>query len=113
MGAHGVPMLFVKAWQRDGSFLPVDYLWKDFTSQLLRGDVGTLNQLRTLTQQEHPFLGEPWYFLHPCQTAHLMSDIGLRDTTPPEEYMASWMSTLLPLFSCDVANEYAVSGRFN
>jgi len=109
--AHNVPILFLKAWRRDGSCLPVDYLWKDFTT-ILHMEVDALNRLRTLTQQEHPFLGEPWYFLHPCQTAHLMTSIGLTGATPAEEYMTSWMSTLLPLFSCPVANEYALNGPF-
>jgi len=109
--AHNVPVLFLKVWKRDGSCLPVDYLWKGFTT-ILRADDDALNRLRTLTQQEHPFLGEPWYFLHPCHTADLMANIGFSAATPAEEYMASWMSTLLPLFSCHVANEYAFDAAF-
>ncbi|KAJ8305914.1 hypothetical protein KUTeg_016459 [Tegillarca granosa] len=28
-----------------------------------------------LTQQEHPFLGRPFYQLHPCHTADLMKQV--------------------------------------
>jgi len=94
----------------DGRILGVDCFWKDFAA-LQRTEDDAFPRLETLTQQEHPFLGQPWYYLHPCRTAELMTSAGLADAGAPERYMTAWMSTVLPLFSCPVANDYAIQLR--
>jgi len=106
--AYAVPVLYVRAVRQNGSYLGFESLWKDFT-QNSSADAESFKRVETLTQQEHPILGEPWYFLHPCSTATLMRNF----TTSPlekqhERYLVTWMSTTLSLFSCPLSHLYAV-----
>lgn len=70
------------------------------------------------TVQEHPLLGAPWYYLHPCFTpalmqlllgrteANLLVHMDWHDESnvegPGREYLLSWMSAVLPLFGLDI-----------
>ena len=45
-------------------------------------------------KKDHPILGLPWYFIHPCQTEQVMNNIfGCDKTKPsPASYILQWLS---------------------
>ncbi|XP_046639407.1 ubiquitin-like-conjugating enzyme ATG10 isoform X2 [Daphnia pulicaria] len=107
--AHAVPTLYLRAWRSDGSCVEAEELWNDLTAAECRPSSDELERLRSLTQQEHPFLGEPWYHLHPCRTAVLMDLVAGNDVDgiDAKRYFVRWMSTVAPLVGCPVSHHYA------
>ncbi|KAK4028983.1 hypothetical protein OUZ56_022000 [Daphnia magna] len=107
--AHAVPTLYLRAWRRDGSCLEAEELWRDLTAAERRPSSDESERLRSLTQQEHPFLGEPWYHLHPCRTADMMDQIAGNDVgrVDAKRYFIRWMSTVAPFVGCPVSHHYA------
>ena len=108
--AHEVPTVFFKVMTEGGSSLPIEYLWKEFICKQ-NLDPSYMDRLRTLTQQEHPFLGDPWYYLHPCNTSNLMGQIPATlddENHKDKRYLVGWMSTVLPLLGCPVSHLYVV-----
>ncbi|KAI8818346.1 uncharacterized protein EV422DRAFT_569762 [Fimicolochytrium jonesii] len=113
------PTLYFNAWDESGNML--------FLSDMqtaLQGNVPIAldeNHQRTsydmpaVTQQEHPYLGLPFFYLHPCQTSTIMKEIqdGLRSNDLG--LLTSWMSWMnamiypLPLLPCVSDDEGRVS----
>nr|CAH0107956.1 unnamed protein product [Daphnia galeata] len=112
--AHAVPTLYLRAWRSDGSCVDAKELWNGLTAAEWRPSSDEFERLRSLTQQEHPFLGEPWYHLHPCRTADLMdlvaSQNDVDDGIDAKRYFVRWMSTVAPLVGCPVSHHYASIG---
>ena len=50
-----------------------------------------------LSQSDHPTLGSPAWFLHPCETASLMQELLESRGTPGEEWRREWMESWLML----------------
>jgi len=44
-----------------------------------------------ISQDEHPLLGIPFYFLHPCGTENLLEEVG-----GSASYLLSWLSVAGP-----------------
>lgn len=69
-GSYRVPVLLFRGHSIDGKPLEWEDIEKDFSSythQLLKESKWTF-----LTQEEHPYLNQPWYSLHPCGTSGWM-----------------------------------------
>lgn len=68
--SYRVPVLLFRGHSIDGKPLEWEDIEKDFSSythQLLKESKWTF-----LTQEEHPYLNQPWYSLHPCGTSGWM-----------------------------------------
>lgn len=68
--SYRVPVLLFRGHSIDGKLLDWEDIEKDFSScthQLLKESKWTF-----LTQEEHPYLSQPWYSLHPCGTSEWM-----------------------------------------
>lgn len=68
--SYRVPVLLFRGHSIDGKPLDWEYIEKDFSSythQLLKESKWTF-----LTKEEHPYLNQPWYSLHPCGTSEWM-----------------------------------------
>ncbi|KAL4609497.1 ubiquitin-like-conjugating enzyme ATG10 isoform X1 [Arapaima gigas] len=67
------PVLYFRASTLDGRPLSLDDMWANvhpnYRQRLLQGPWDTI------TQQEHPCLGQPFFVLHPCRTQEFMSPI--------------------------------------
>lgn len=65
--SYEVPVLFFNVWNSAGQLLSLDELWHavhpSLKSQIYE------NRWYTLTQQEHPYLHQPFFFFHPCNTS--------------------------------------------
>ncbi|XP_061746450.1 ubiquitin-like-conjugating enzyme ATG10 isoform X2 [Nerophis ophidion] len=65
------PVLYFRASTLEGRSLSLEEVWGSvhphFRSRVRH------SPLTSITQQEHPVLGQPFFMLHPCKTDHLMS----------------------------------------
>ncbi|XP_060764788.1 ubiquitin-like-conjugating enzyme ATG10 isoform X3 [Neoarius graeffei] len=71
--SHQVPILYFRATTLDGQPLSLHEVWSNihpnYKERLLQ------RPWDTLTQQEHPFLGQPFFMLHPCHTEDFMGPL--------------------------------------
>ncbi|MBZ3880511.1 V-type proton ATPase subunit S1-like protein [Sciurus carolinensis] len=71
--SYQVPVLYFRASFLDGRPLALKDIWEGvhecYQTRLLQGPWDTI------TQQEHPILGQPFFVLHPCKTNEFMTPI--------------------------------------
>lgn len=104
--SYGVPVMYFNVWRRDGSLLPLSDVWSLMPECLQE----QLKQLRwsTVTQQEHPIQGVPYFQLHPCKTAQLMEQ-----TRPKHQdgkhsnYLVTWLSSVAPVVGLEFPVQYS------
>ncbi|XP_061925652.1 ubiquitin-like-conjugating enzyme ATG10 isoform X1 [Entelurus aequoreus] len=100
------PVLYFRASTLEGRSLSLEEVWSSvhphFRSRLRH------SPLTSITQQEHPVLGQPFFMLHPCKTDHLMSALmhSAQQQHRPVNYMVTWLSTVGPLLGLEVPLEY-------
>lgn len=103
--SYSVPVLYFNMWRQDGSLLPLPEVWSMVPASFQ-------DQLRdvwwsTITQQEHPIRGTPFFQLHPCKTAQLMDQILPGDSKKHGNYVVTWLSSVAPLVGLDLPNAYS------
>ncbi|NXL84379.1 ATG10 enzyme, partial [Alectura lathami] len=108
--SYQVPVLYFRACFLDGRLLTLDEIW---------GSVHVCYQARlqegpwdTITQQEHPLLGQPFFVLHPCRTKEFMSSILARSwkENRHRNYIILWLSTVGPVVGLNLPLSYAKLG---
>jgi len=90
--AYAVPVLFFICWLPNGRLASLEEVCS--TASLLCTERLHVDPLTVITQKEHPVLGKPWYYIHPCKTAKLLSKIRPAN---PLSYMTTWLSIMAPL----------------
>jgi ubiquitin-like-conjugating enzyme ATG10 len=90
-----VPVFYLNAYKSNGSPLPYPDIYKHFK-------LDTSNSLMVLSQQEHPILFKPFYFLHPCKTAEWMSTTN--STSNINNYTLRWLSFVS--FTLNISFDY-------
>lgn len=61
-----------------------------------------------ITSGEHPALGVPFWFLHPCRTAAVMAQLATLAAWSHTHYLASWLSWAAPMvgLTIDVSSAF-------
>lgn len=67
--SYSVPVLYFNFSRLDGSLLSMDEVWQLFEHR------NNANRYETITQNEHPILHRPFFFLHPCRTENLLKTL--------------------------------------
>ncbi|KAM9329083.1 ubiquitin-like-conjugating enzyme ATG10 [Gastrophryne carolinensis] len=92
--SYQAPVLYFRASFLDGRPLTLDEIWNRvhdcYKPRLFHGP------WETITQQEHPILGQPFFMLHPCRTNDFMSSIQ-GSSNREGNYVTSWLSTVGPV----------------
>ncbi|NWX62813.1 ATG10 enzyme, partial [Promerops cafer] len=105
--SYQVPVLYFRACCLDGRPLTLDEIW---------GSVHASYQARlqegpwdTITQQEHPILGQPFFVLHPCRTNEFISAVlrGSQEHHRHTNYITLWLSTVGPVVGLNLPLSYA------
>ncbi|XP_075448592.1 ubiquitin-like-conjugating enzyme ATG10 [Ascaphus truei] len=101
--SYQAPVLYFRASLLDGRPLTLDEIWQMvpecFRPRLLHGP------WETITQQEHPILGQPFFILHPCRTNEFMTSV--QGTTGRKgNYITSWLSTVGPVVGLTLPLSY-------
>jgi len=100
--SYSVPVLYVNAHHADGSMVHHDELMKLCSS--MHKDTITNHLWSTLSQTEHPFIGVPFYMLHPCNTSKLMSSA--RPEQSKRSYLIQWLSSIGPAVGLNIPSFY-------
>ena len=117
--SFAVPVLYLNVSKSSGCLLTHDELYsyynllKPSDSQIERDPVYDL----VITQQEHPILFKPFYFVHPCKTADWMSLIARANSQEEdvqeklrncENYTLTWMSFVFSSFNIKLDTKYGL-----
>ncbi|GFS32142.1 ubiquitin-like-conjugating enzyme ATG10 [Nephila pilipes] len=97
--SYSVPILWFTAHHEDGKLLSLEELWKQIPSCFKNNEPDS--KWNILTQQEHPILGIPYFMVHPCYTADLLS------TCSSSNYIISWLSIVGPVAGLTLSLKYA------
>ncbi|KAF0528298.1 Ubiquitin-like-conjugating enzyme ATG10 [Gigaspora margarita] len=73
--SYKVPVLYFNAYNSDGTLLTNDEIYSNLVHPLKHNDIKTAGFNGAISQQDHPTLLIPFYYLHPCETATLMTSI--------------------------------------
>lgn len=87
-------------WSSGGRLLSVDEIWND-VSNAFKSHLSQAN----ISQAEHPILGVPFYFLHPCNSGEAMAILrgeNADDGDGALGYVHHWMSWVCPIFQIPV-----------
>lgn len=101
--SYGVPVLYFNIYRQDGSLLSLVEVWS-----LVPGhykDRLENERWSFITQQEHPIVGRPYFYLHPCHTANLMKQVGLTGAKK-KNYILSWLSAVGPVVLLEIPLSY-------
>ncbi|CAH9109734.1 unnamed protein product [Cuscuta epithymum] len=101
--SYRVPVLYFRAYWSDGQPLALQELEKNIPEST-RQEL-TVHKWTFITQEEHPYLNQPWFTLHPCGTSEWMKLLFTRDTSTlalggvaVHRYMVSWFSFIAKVF---------------
>ncbi|XP_051944102.1 ubiquitin-like-conjugating enzyme ATG10 [Hippocampus zosterae] len=106
--SYMAPVLYFRASTLEGRSLSLDQVWPcvhpSFRSRLQR------SPLTTITQQEHPLLGQPFFMLHPCKTEEFMRPVLQLEGEQRGQmnYILTWLSAVGPLVGLDVPLKYSI-----
>ncbi|KAJ8537319.1 hypothetical protein ON010_g13277 [Phytophthora cinnamomi] len=109
---YQTPVLYFRALAVDGTPLPASVVTRDVQFP------GSDGRSTFVAMEEHPVLGKPYSFLHPCETAAAMqllqaqvrpssSDINTPSEVKLPQYLASWLSLVQPLTGISPLDYYA------
>ncbi|XP_064338174.1 ubiquitin-like-conjugating enzyme ATG10 isoform X2 [Camelus dromedarius] len=105
--SYQVPVLYFRASFLDGRPLALKDIWEGvhecYRTRLLQGPWDTI------TQQEHPILGQPFFVLHPCKTNEFMTPVvkNSQKINRNVNYITSWLSIVGPAVGLNVPLSYA------
>nr|XP_023698843.1 ubiquitin-like-conjugating enzyme ATG10 isoform X2 [Paramormyrops kingsleyae] len=103
------PTLYFRASTLDGRSLSLEEIWdgvhSNYRQRLLHAPWDSI------TQQEHPLLGQPFFVLHPCRTQQFMSPVleAARNQNRSLNYIVSWLSTVGPAVGLHIPLSYATA----
>lgn len=104
--SYSTPVLYFRAFTLEGRSLSLEEVWSsvhpNFRVRLQK------SPLNTLSLQEHPLLGQPFFMLHPCRTEEFIGPVlhAAQDQHRPVNYVLSWLSVVGPLVGLDVPLKY-------
>ncbi|KAF6720435.1 Ubiquitin-like-conjugating enzyme ATG10 [Oryzias melastigma] len=104
--SYRTPVLYFRASTLEGRSLTLEDVWNSVHPNYRLGLQS--RPLDAITQQEHPFLGQAFFFLHPCRTEEFMKPLlqMTRDPNRPVNYVLSWLSVVGPMVGLDVSLDY-------
>ena len=119
--SFAVPVLYLNVSKSNGSLLTHEEIYEYFN--LTKSTSDPVYDL-IITQQEHPLLFKPFYFVHPCHTADWMSSISQTATQEEEEtgeakkltkgfkhldnYTLTWLSFVFASFNITLDTKYGL-----
>lgn len=109
--SYSAPVLYFRAFTLEGRSLTLEEVWgsvhPNFKHRLQN------SPLNTITQQEHPLLGQPFFMLHPCRTEEFLRPVLQRpqEQHRPVNLVLSWLSVVGPVVGLDVPLKYCTHSQ--
>jgi len=104
--SYSVPVLYFTASKQDGRLISLEEVWES-VPDVYRGRLEH-EKWTFLTQQDHPYLGVPFYQLHPCHTANMMKKASSLTSDKHVNYLVTWLSTVGPVVGLDLSLAYSM-----
>lgn len=102
--SYSVPILYTNISRSNGSIFKYGEMYNFFN--LVATDKNQESGL-ILTQQEHPILFIPFYFMHPCKTSEWMNRTALR-SKESLNYTLKWLSFVFSVLQIPLDIKYAL-----
>ncbi|KAK0136888.1 Ubiquitin-like-conjugating enzyme ATG10 [Merluccius polli] len=105
--SFGMPVLYFRVFDLEGKSLCLEQVWDtvhpNYRMRLQQ------NPWNTITQQEHPMLGQPFFVLHPCKTEEFMWPVVQAAEAEHRKvnYVVTWLSVVGPLVGLDLPLSYS------
>ncbi|KAF9135178.1 hypothetical protein BGX30_011644 [Mortierella sp. GBA39] len=95
--SYQVPVLYFNAYRPDGPAISLEEIYESLVPEEWRGAIRNAGLNGGISQQDHPVLNTPYFYMHPCETVPLMETIlqnnGSTSGTPfLESYIVTWLS---------------------
>ena len=117
--SYEVPVLYLNASYSNGRQLPLEDTWRLISERFTTTET---DKWGLLTQQEHPLLSRPFYYIHPCYTARVMgqatslrregeshsADVSCDKHTSSGNYLVTWLSMFGALVGLKVPLGYCI-----
>ncbi|XP_040911500.1 ubiquitin-like-conjugating enzyme ATG10 [Toxotes jaculatrix] len=106
--SYCTPVLYFRAFTLEGRSLSLEEVWSSVHPNLRLPLQNS--PLSTITQQEHPLLGQPFFMLHPCRTEDFMRPVlkAAEDQNRTVNYVLLWLSVVGPLVGLDIPLKYSI-----
>ena len=114
---YSVPVLYFSACTNSGVSVEIEQVyarapayisendarWSMISQGVRRADQCAFVRASQLNLQEHPVVGIPFFFIHPCNTAALMKELCTTAArTSHSHYVISWMSVLCAVLNVNI-----------
>ncbi|KAG0284410.1 hypothetical protein BGZ96_011218 [Linnemannia gamsii] len=99
--SYQVPVLYFNAYRPDGAAISLEELYEFLVPEEWRGAIRNAGLNGGISQQDHPVLNTPYFYMHPCETVPLMETILQSNSSPTsvgdgpsylERYVVTWLS---------------------
>lgn len=105
--SYSVPVLYFFASKSNGKSLLLEEVWQQVPPSYKNA---LDDKWSFITQTEHPLLGCPVYFIHPCHTSTMMSNLTtaahIHTSRKMNKYLLSWLSATGPVVGLKMPMEY-------
>ncbi|KAJ7988405.1 hypothetical protein DPEC_G00323200 [Dallia pectoralis] len=109
--SYQTPVLYFRASTLEGRSLSLEEVWDgvhpNYMQRLQHGPWDTI------TQQEHPLLGQSFFVLHPCRTEEFMMPVlqAALEEQRPVNYVVTWLSVVGSVVGLHVPLSYCTEVR--
>ncbi|KAF9288614.1 E2-like conjugating enzyme atg10 [Linnemannia elongata] len=95
--SYQVPVLYFNAYRPDGAAISLEEIYESLVPEEWRGAIRNAGLNGGISQQDHPVLNTPYFYMHPCETVPLMETILQNNGSPNgtsflESYIVTWLS---------------------
>ncbi|KAG0004914.1 hypothetical protein BGZ65_012404, partial [Modicella reniformis] len=73
--SYQVPVLYFNAYQPDGQMISLEAIYESLVPEDWRISIRNAGLNGGVSQQDHPILNVPYFYMHPCETVSLMETI--------------------------------------
>ncbi|KAI9292737.1 hypothetical protein K502DRAFT_68543 [Neoconidiobolus thromboides FSU 785] len=103
--SYQVPIFYFKAYSQASQPLTLSELYLHLTPHDHLEKIKLASFQGGLSQQDHPILNIPYFYIHPCHTKDLLSILDEKKVTLTT-YIASWLSLIAPPLGLTISSNY-------
>ncbi|CAO3564700.1 unnamed protein product [Mortierella alpina] len=112
--SYQVPVLYFNAYRRDGTAISLEEIYGSLVPEEWRSSIRDAGLNGGISQQDHPILNVPYFYMHPCETVPLMETIALSQAEESnsrsfiENYIMTWLSFTGQAIGISIPTDVAV-----
>ncbi|KAG0304383.1 hypothetical protein BGZ98_005591 [Dissophora globulifera] len=95
--SYQVPVLYFNAYRPDGTAISLEEIYESLVPEDWRNSIRNAGLNGGISQQDHPILSIPYFYMHPCETVSLLETIfknttSTRQSSLLDSYILTWLS---------------------